>query len=135
MKPAIVALPFITIIAACTSANSEPAQAGSGQANSRVVNATPVGEPVSCVNLSDIRESRVLSDQVIDFHLRNGKVLRNTLPHGCPRLGFERAFSYETSLTKLCNVDIITVIHQGGGPMRGPSCGLGMFQPVKLDKK
>src|SRR3546814_1872221 len=88
---------------------------GAGQASSRVVDATPVGEPQNCVNLANIRESRVLSNQVIDFHLRDGRVMRNTLPHSCPQLGFERAFSYETSLSQLCNVDIITVIVQAGG--------------------
>src|SRR3546814_13718155 len=108
---------------------------GAGQASSRVVDATPVGEPQNCVNLANIRESRVLSNQVIDFHLRDGRVMRNTLPHSCPQLGFERAFSYETSLSQLCNVDIITVIVQAGGPTRGASCGLGLFQPVTLAKK
>src|SRR3546814_19682842 len=82
-----------------------------------------------------MRESRVLSNQVIDFHLRDGRVMRNTLPHSCPQLGFERAFSSETSLSQRCNGDIITVIVQAGGPTRGASCGLGPFQPGTLAKK
>src|SRR3546814_8937124 len=43
----------------------------------------------------------------LDFHMINGEVLRNTLPQSCPQLGFERAFSYKTSLSQLCNVDKI----------------------------
>ncbi|API60409.1 hypothetical protein BSL82_14890 [Tardibacter chloracetimidivorans] len=135
MKPAALVVPLAVALAACTSAAEESAGPGAGQANSRVVDATPVGEPQNCVNLANIRESRVLSNQVIDFYLRDGRVMRNTLPHSCPQLGFERAFSYETSLSQLCNVDIITVIVQAGGPTRGASCGLGLFQPVKLAKK
>lgn len=81
----------------------------------------------SCVQLNRIREARVVDDRTIDFYLSNREVLRNTLPNSCPQLGFERAFSYSTSLSQLCSVDIITVIIQGGGPSRGASCGLGPF--------
>jgi hypothetical protein len=91
----------------------------------------PAGEPVNCVQISQIRSTRVIDDQTIDFHMRGGAVLRNTLPNRCPGLGFERAFSYSTSINQLCNVDIITVVNQGGGPRRGASCGLGQFVPVK----
>ena len=61
----------------------------------------------------------------------NGKVsYRNVLPQSCPELGFERAFSYETSLSQLCSTDIITVFRNGSALHRGASCGLGQFQPV-----
>ncbi len=83
----------------------------------------------SCVQLNRIREARVVDDRTIDFYLSSCEVLRNTLPNSCPGLGFERAFSYATSLSQLCSVDIITVIVQGGGPRRGASCGLGAFVP------
>ncbi|UAJ11275.1 hypothetical protein [Polymorphobacter megasporae] len=83
----------------------------------------------SCVQLNRVREARVVDDRTIDFYLSDREVLRNTLPNSCPQLGFERAFSYSTSLSQLCSVDIITVIIQGGGPSRGASCGLGPFVP------
>jgi hypothetical protein len=91
----------------------------------------PAGEPVNCVQTTQIRSTRVMDDQTIDFQMRNGKLLRNTLPHQCPGLGFAQAFSYRTSISQLCNVDIISVVQQGGGPVRGASCGLGQFAPVK----
>ena len=101
-----------------------------------VPEAVPVGKAQNCVEIIQILESRVRNDQVIDFYLRNGQVMRNTLPNSCPQLGFEEAFSYKTSLSRLCNVDIITVLNRvGGGIQRGASCGLGMFQPVKIAKK
>ena len=83
----------------------------------------------SCVELSRIREARVVDDRTIDFYLSSREILRNTLPNACPQLGFERAFTYSTSLSRLCSVDIITVIVQGGGPRMGASCGLGQFVP------
>ena len=88
-----------------------------------------VSAPRSCVPLNRIREARVVDDHTIDFYLGNREVLRNTLPNACPQLGFEKAFTYATSLSELCSVDIITVIIQGGGPRRGASCGLGAFVP------
>jgi hypothetical protein len=91
----------------------------------------PAGDPVNCVQTSQIRSTRVIDDQTIDFQMRNGTVMRNTLPNRCPGLGFAQAFSYRTSVNQLCNVDIITVVQQGGGPVRGASCGLGQFVPVK----
>ncbi len=94
-----------------------------------------VGEPVSCLPLQTIRESRVRDDWMIDFRTNGGRWYRNTLPNRCNGLGFERAFSYATSQTQLCNVDIITVItNTGGGPINRGSCGLGQFTPVELAK-
>jgi hypothetical protein len=91
----------------------------------------PAGEPQNCVNIARIRNTNVIDDQTIDFVMTDGTVFRNTLPFRCPGLGFERAFSYSTSISQLCNVNTITVVQQGGGPRRGATCGLGPFVPVK----
>jgi hypothetical protein len=95
--------------------------------------ATPTGQPVSCVGISRIRETRVHGDSTIDFIMNGGKVYRNTLPNACPGLGFEERFLYKTSTSELCSVDIITVL-QSPNVSRGASCGLGQFQPVDLVK-
>ena len=89
----------------------------------------PAGKSESCVQLRSIRETRVRDDSTIDFYMLGGKVYRNRLPNSCPQLGFEEKFLYKTSLSELCNVDIITVL-TGPGISRGASCGLGQFQPI-----
>lgn len=99
----------------------------------QVPEAVEAGKPLDCLPLNQIRESRVRSDQVIDFVTRGGKVYRNTLPQSCPRLGFEERFGYRTTISQLCSTDIITVLNIGGPP-QGASCGLGKFQPVTLAK-
>jgi hypothetical protein len=99
-----------------------------------VPEATLTGAPVSCISLHQIRESRVRSDSVIDFRTGGNKWYRNTLPHSCPSLGFEERYMYQTSLSQLCSVDVITVLYSSP-MMRGASCGLGKFQPVELVKK
>ncbi|WP_326523838.1 hypothetical protein [Sphingomonas sp.] len=93
--------------------------------------ATPAGDPVDCISTVGMR-SQVRSDQVIDFTV-NGRTYRNTLPHGCPSLGFEQRFTYTLPSPRLCSIDIITVL-QGSDLQRGAGCGLGKFQPVTLEK-
>jgi hypothetical protein len=97
--------------------------------------ATPNGEAINCLSTIQIRETRVRDDSTIDFYTNGGKVYRNTLPYSCPGLGAREGFSYSTSTSQLCSVDIITVLRQfGGTPQRGASCGLGKFQPVTIAK-
>ncbi len=111
-----------------------PASARDRKAEAASLTPIPGAKPQNCVQIIGIRESRVRDDSTIDFYMRDGKIYRNALPNSCPSLGFERAFSYATSLSELCSVDIITVIRQGGagaGGLTGASCGLGMFRPVQ----
>ena len=98
-------------------------------ARDRVPEATPTGKPLSCVPLQRLRESRVRDDRTIDFVTSGRQGYRVVLPDACPQLGFEKRFTYATSLSELCSSDIITVL-QEPGLMRGASCGLAPFQPV-----
>jgi hypothetical protein len=97
--------------------------------------AREIGKPVSCLPIQNIRESKVRSDSVIDFRTNGKKWYRNTLPNSCPSLGFEERFSYRTSISQLCSVDIIRVLQSYGGRLQeGAGCGLGKFQPIELVK-
>ena len=89
----------------------------------------PVGKPVNCLPIYTIDETRVRNDHTIDFYMKGGKVYRNSLPNGCPELGFQERFSYKTSTQELCSSDIITVL-TGPGISHGASCGLGDFQEI-----
>lgn len=84
------------------------------------------GEARLCISLHAIRNTRVLDGQTILFEMAGKKTLVNRLPRKCPGLAFEKRFAYKTSLSQLCNSDIITVITDIG---RGASCGLGKFEP------
>ena len=122
-------LSALVFVAACAPVESgsrpDPALAGPA--------VKVIGEAESCINNQRIRHPRVRSDQVIDFEMSGGDVYRNILPNRCPRLGFEEAFSYQTSISRLCNTEIIYVLEQTGGgvPRRGAGCGLGDFVPVE----
>lgn len=120
----------ILITAALLMIGAAPAPA-SHQDKDKVPEATAAGEPVSCISMQQIRETRVRSDKVIDFVTSGGKVYRNELPISCPGLGFEKRFIHKTTLNEYCAVDTITVIEEPG-MMHGATCGLGKFQPVTL---
>lgn len=84
----------------------------------------------TCIPIIQIRQNEFPDDSTIVFRMRGGHDYVNHLPHRCFGLKFERGFSYTTSLNRLCNTDIIHVIHQGGGGAIGSSCGLGLFAPI-----
>lgn len=91
-----------------------------------------VGEPKNCVSIPQIRSTKVIDNSTIDFRMTGGKTYRNSLPQSCPGLKFEDRFSYRTSLSQLCNVDIVRVLHDHGGQLsEGAGCGLGKFQMVE----
>jgi hypothetical protein len=122
-----LAVGCVVAVAGCSGAPATKPPAATAVAASVPPKSAAAGR--SCVDLARIREARVVDDRTIDFYVSGREVLRNTLPNACPQLGFEKAFTYSTSLSQLCSVDIITVIIQGGGPRTGASCGLGSFVP------
>jgi hypothetical protein len=127
-------LPLAAIAALALTGCKDTAQ--SAPKPSKAPAAKVVGAGVSCIPIVSIRSSRVHDDSTIDFEMGGGKVYRNTLPNSCPSLGFEEAFTYETSLSQLCSSDIIYVLQRTGSELRrGAGCGLGQFVPVELEKK
>ena len=95
----------------------------------------PIDELLSdaehCISLSRIDRTDVVDDSNILFYMKGGDIYLNRLPHRCPGLRWEKAFMYRTSLSQLCNVDIITVLdNMGFGFSPGVSCGLGPFHPI-----
>jgi len=89
----------------------------------------------NCVSLSRIRNTRIVDDQTIIFYMRGGNIFINRLPRKCNGLARGDGYSYETSLTQLCNTDIIRVLQRFGGALPRPtlSCGLGFFQPTTAE--
>ena len=123
------ALAVLAGLGACAPMDGSPDRADPALAGPPV---RVLGEAQSCVRIAQIRNTRVRSDQVIDFELTGGKVYRNVLNSRCPRLGFERAFTYNTSLNRLCKPEIIYTLEQRAGSIeRGAGCGLGEFVPVE----
>ena len=127
MKAYIIIAALLTT--SCTTAGTNTAR--EEQRTNAFAGVTKVGAPENCITTSSIRTTKVLNDNVIDFEMLGGKTYRNLLPNSCSGLGFEEAFSYETSINKLCNVDIIRVVRNVGGSIdNAAACGLGKFQEI-----
>lgn len=113
-----------------------PAMAKDKAAKNPAPELVAVGDPVSCISPSQIRSTRIIDDQTIDFDMGGGKVYRNHMAYTCPGLKSEGRFAYKLNTSQLCSVDIITVLYNYGfGLQQGPSCGLGTFQKMEKPGK
>jgi hypothetical protein len=92
--------------------------------------------PRDCVTITDIRQTRAVDDRTILFYMRGrDRIYRNYLPRECPGLMREDRISYKTSTSRLCDVDLITVLEQLGGGLRpGFTCPLGEFTPITKEE-
>ena len=132
MPARLVLLAALPLMLAGCAAN----QQGPTDRNARVPAAKVVGEARSCIMRSQVQQSQVRSDSVIDFEMRGGKVYRVTMPTRCPGLAFERSFAFATSIDQICGADIIYVLMNIGGTVQqGAGCGLAPFVPVEYEKK
>jgi hypothetical protein len=89
----------------------------------------PQGE--HCVSLNRIDRMEVIDEQNVLFHMKGGEIYVNNLPHRCNSLDRRDTLMYRTSMSRLCSLDIITVLEPiGFGFSPGISCGLGKFYRV-----
>jgi hypothetical protein len=89
----------------------------------------PQGE--HCLSLNRIDRMEVIDEQNVLFHMKGGEIYVNNLPHRCNSLDRRDTLMYRTSMSRLCSLDIITVLEPiGFGFSPGISCGLGKFYRV-----
>ena len=96
-------------LAACTSADTR-------------VEAATGGIQGSCINPTDIKTQKILSDQEIQFEMRNGDVWTNKLANSCFGLKLEGGFSWEVRGTLVCSNQQRINVQNTGTP-----CLLGAF--------
>lgn len=84
-----------------------------------------------CIDTRQIKTTRIVDNQNIIFYMRDRTIYHNELPRACSGLRRGKAISYRTSLSRLCSIDVITLLDTTGmGISPGPSCGLGKFLPI-----
>lgn len=134
---ALAPLPMLAPLLLAACAQDPAAQAARAQAEIDAAPAATVKGPgQNCINRSQVRNTVVRSDRVIDFEMHGGKVYRSTLKSSCPGLGFNRALTYETSIDQLCTQQIVYALQTTGGTLqRGAGCSLGEFVPIEYVKE
>jgi hypothetical protein len=121
MRQALVLVSALVVLAGCAS---DPDRVPPSQQRWMAQ-----GEPVTCINISQIRRSNVVDDRTIEF-VMNGRnrMFRNELPMRCTGLGFNRGFTHNGRSGQLCSMNTITVLETNR--RAGAVCGLGRFQPM-----
>ena len=89
-----------------------------------------LGDKEMCLESVRIKETRVLDNQTILFEMRGGEFYLNRLLVAVPGLKIAGAFTYSTSIAKLCKQDSVKVFEPGSGPS-GSSLLLGEFVQFK----
>jgi hypothetical protein len=84
-----------------------------------------------CIDLSRIDSTEIIDNKRILFKMVGNQMYLNELPRKCPGLRADEPYLVRTSIDRLCDLDVITMLNRTGfGFTRGASCGLGPFQPV-----
>ena len=88
-------------------------------------------ESMRCLNLGLVTDTDVVNDRNIVFEMRSRDLYRNVLPKRCVGLFREKAFTYRTTLGRICEGDLISVLEGFDfGDLSGPLCRLGKFYPI-----
>jgi len=89
----------------------------------------------ACIPLSSIKSTKVLDDSTILFYSNGGGAYLNELPDRCGPLDRNKSITYSTSLSKLCNTDIINVMDFSSSVPKLGTCGLGQFEILSESKR
>lgn len=88
-------------------------------------------ESLRCLNLGLVTDTDIVNDRNIVFEMRSRDIYRNVLPKQCVGLYREQAFTYRTTLGRVCEGDMISVLEGFDfGDLSGPLCRLGKFYPI-----
>lgn len=127
-------LPAAALTLAACAAYAQSSDTRLSEERQLALQGKPVGEPMSCITTRQIEDVNAVSDRVILFHLKNGRTYRNDLPNACPQATRSgSAFSYRTTGSRLCAVDVVQIAEPASGFAYG-GCQLGKFTRYELPK-
>lgn len=130
MNKKLLAFPIVILAAACAPSYPVELSATEQSELSAVLAGRVAGQPMSCVNLRDLRGNRSVGEGAILFEGNSGTIYVNRPPAGCPDLRDSRTLITRTSSSQLCRGDIAVVADVTSGIEYG-GCGLGDFTPYR----
>lgn len=119
------------LLATGVAAQAKPTETGE-QKLAKALEGRVAGKPVNCINLRDIRSSRIIDRTAIIYETNNNTFYVNR-PSGANFLDSNAALVTRTSISQLCNVDIVRLYDTSARMERG-SVGLGEFVPYRKVK-
>ena len=95
----------------------------------RALQGRVAGEPVNCIDLRRIQSSRIINDTAILYD--SGSVLYVNRPrNGADQLDRRDTMVTRTMLSRLCDIDVVTMVEPSSGTMSG-IVFLGEFVPYR----
>lgn len=94
----------------------------------KILEGREAGEPVNCISLHSARNSQIIDKTAIVFDA--GSVIYVNRPHNAEQLDDNDVLFHKTSLSRLCNVDIVTT-HDNSQFFQTGSVSLGEFVPYR----
>lgn len=92
------------------------------------------GEPVACLNLRDIRSTRIIDNIAILYETSGGKIYVNMPRSGASSLRDDRVMVTDTRSSQLCSIDTVK-LYDSGLRMETGWVGLGDFVPYAKPAK
>lgn len=86
------------------------------------------GTPVDCINLRDIRSSKIVDRTAIVYQMNNGVVYVNRPKTGAESLDWDDVLVTDTHSSQLCSIDTVKLYDTGIRSVTG-WVGLGKFVP------
>jgi hypothetical protein len=88
------------------------------------------GEPVDCLNLRDIKSSRIINRTAILYETIGGTIYVNRPDAGRESLSDWDVLVTRTHMNRLCSIDVVD-LYDSGARMRTGSVFLGQFVPYR----
>jgi hypothetical protein len=88
------------------------------------------GEPVDCLNLRDIKSSRIINRTAILYETIGGTIYVNRPDAGRESLSDWDVLVTRTHMNRLCSIDVVG-LYDSGARMRTGSVFLGQFVPYR----
>lgn len=99
----------------------------------KAIEGRTAGEPVDCLNLRDIRSTRIIDRTAIIYETRNGTIYVNKPEGGARSLDKWDVLVTDTHSTQLCDVDVVRLFDTVARMETG-FVNLGDFVPYRKAK-
>ena len=125
----LLSIAAFSLLAASASAMASPAREANEAKLARALEGRVAGEPVRCINLRNVRSSRII-DRTAILYDAGGTIYVNR-----PRGGGESLDRWDTLVTRLhssqlCSIDIVNLFESGSNIQTG-FVSLGEFVPYR----
>lgn len=98
------------------------------------LNGRTAGQPVDCLNLRDIKSSKIIDRTAILYETRGGTIYVNRPDAGSESLDDWDVLVTKTHMNRLCSIDVVD-LYDSGGRMWSGSVFLGEFVPYHKPRR